>query len=269
MKRAAVIGHPVAHSKSPRIHSFWLQQLGIAGSYERIEILPENLGDFCARLASGGYSGVNVTVPHKINVAQYMAALTPLARQVGAVNTVIAEAEGRLLGHNTDVGGFAAPLRKMGDFAGKKAVVLGAGGAARAIVAGLAGLGVQDIHIINRSAAKIAALQAIAPVTGHDWAAADAALEAAAILVNTTSLGMAGQPPLRLDLSALPEHAVVNDIVYAPLETPLLACARARGLRTLDGLDMLIGQAAEAFALFFAETPDRSADAQLRALLAH
>ncbi len=267
MKRAAVIGYPIAHSKSPRIHGFWLQQLGLAGSYDAIEVLPENLRRFCAELPSSRLAGVNVTLPHKIAVAQHVAAMTPLAAQVGAVNTVIVQADGSLLGHNTDVGGFAQPLTKMDDFTGKKAVVLGAGGAARAIVAGLASLGLGSIHIVNRSLDKAAELGEIAPVSVQDWHSVDAALEGAAILVNTTSLGMTGQPPLDINLSPLATGAVVNDIVYAPLETALLAQARQRGLRTIDGLDMLIGQAAEAFELFFGAAPDRAEDATLRALL--
>lgn len=267
MKRAAVIGHPIAHSKSPHIHGFWLQQLGMDACYDAREVLPENLGSFCARLAEDGFAGINVTLPHKIEITQHLAALTPLAAQVGAVNTVIVEADGRLLGHNTDVSGFAFPLAKTGDFKGKKAVVLGAGGAARAIVAGLCALGLGEIHIVNRSMDKIVALETIAPVIGHSWASVGAALEDAAILVNTTSLGMIGKSALEIDLAPLAKGAVVNDIVYAPLETALLAQARARGLRTIDGLDMLIGQAAEAFALFFGAAPNRAADVQLRALL--
>ncbi len=267
MKRAAVIGHPVAHSKSPLIHGFWLQQLGIEGSYERLDIAPEKLADFIATLPQSGLAGVNVTLPHKINVAQYMAALTPLARQVGAVNTVLVQRDGSLLGHNSDVGGFAVPLAKMGDFKGQKAVVLGAGGAARAIVAGLAGLGAAEIHVINRSAEKIAALADIAPVIPHGWNNISDGLQDARILVNTTSLGMTGQPPLDIDLSPLRPDAIVNDIVYAPLETALLAQAKARGHRCIDGLEMLIGQAAEAFALFFGAAPNRAEDGRLREML--
>jgi shikimate dehydrogenase len=267
MKCAAVIGYPISHSKSPLIHGFWLQQLGIAGHYEAIEVLPENLGGFCARLAQDGFAGINVTLPHKIKMLDHVAELTPRAAQVGAVNTVIVQANGRLLGHNSDVSGFTLPLAKMDDFKGQKAVVLGAGGAARAIVAGLVTLGLGEVHIVNRSIDKIAALQNIAPLIGHSWSDVDAALQDAAILVNTTSLGMIGQSALAIDLAPLAARAVVNDIVYAPLETPLLAQARARGLRTIDGLEMLIGQAAEAFEYFFGQAPNRAADAALRAKL--
>ena len=270
MKRAAVIGHPVAHSKSPLIHGFWLEQLGISGRYDKIEVLPEALADFCASLAADGFAGVNVTLPHKIHAAQHVAALTPLARSVGAVNTIIVQQDGDLLGHNTDIGGFTLPLAKMADLTGKKVVVLGAGGAARAIVTGLAGLAVAEIHIVNRTRDSIAALESCAgdvPVKPHGWLTVPMALAGASLLVNTTSLGMSGQPPLQLDLSPLANDAIVNDIVYAPLDTDLLRAARARNLRTIDGLDMLIGQAAEAFALFFGQSPNRGGDALLRAQL--
>jgi shikimate dehydrogenase len=270
MKRAAVIGHPVAHSKSPLIHGFWLDQLGMVGRYDRIDVLPGALADFCAGLAHEGFAGVNVTLPHKVNAAQHVAALTPLARSVGAVNTILVEPDGSLCGHNTDVGGFVLPLVKLADLRGKKVVVLGAGGAARAIVAGLAALGVSQIHVVNRTREAITALEPCAgdvPVKAHGWLTAPLALGGASLLVNTTSLGMAGQPPLQLDLLPLAPEAIVYDIVYAPLETDLLRAARARGLATLDGLEMLIGQAAEAFALFFGGNPNRAEDAALRARL--
>jgi shikimate dehydrogenase len=267
MKRAAVIGHPISHSKSPLIHRFWLQQLGLAGAYEALDVMPEQLADFISALPAKGYAGVNVTLPHKITAAPMCDNVTPLAALVGAVNTVLVQADGRLLGHNTDVAGFSQPLAKMADFKGHKAVVLGAGGAARAIVAGLASLGVADIHVINRDQAKMDALASIAPVTAANWTQLAAALPGASIVVNSSSLGMTGAPPLTIDLSPLDRAAVVFDIVYAPLDTPLLVQARARQLRTIDGLDMLIGQAAEAFALFFGEAPDRLDDPKLRALL--
>jgi shikimate dehydrogenase len=267
MKRAAVIGHPIAQSKSPVIHRFWLQQLGLEGDYQRIDVSPDELNEFMHGLAGSGYAGVNVTLPHKIRVAHYCDHLTPLATRVGAVNTVVVEADGRLLGHNSDVAGFTTPLFKMGDFKGQKACVLGAGGAARAIVAGLASLGVAEIHVVNRHVANIKSLTSIAPVLPHDWSDVTAALSDAALLVNATSLGMIGQPPMSLDLSPLATDAIVDDIVYAPLETELLRQAKARGLRTIDGLEMLMAQAAEAFDYFFGFKPDRTRDGELRALL--
>ncbi len=267
MKRAAVIGHPIVHSRSPDIHHFWLNALKLVGEYERVDVEPDQLATFMQRLGSNGYAGINVTKPHKIAVMAFCQTLTPLAASVGAVNIVIVQTCGSLLGHNSDVGGFTAPLRKMQDLKGQKAVVLGAGGAARAVVAGLADMGVADIHVINRNQNNIKLLCTITPVVAHDWSAAANALEGAALLVNTTSLGMSGQPVLDIDLAPLRDDAIINDIVYAPLETPLLAQAKARGLRTIDGLDMLIGQAAEAFECFFGAKPDRSFDAALRTLL--
>jgi shikimate dehydrogenase len=267
MKRAAVIGHPISQSKSPRIHRFWLEQSGLTGDYLRLDIAPAMLADFMRGLPSSGYAGINVTLPHKITVASFCDTLTPLATCVGAVNTIVVEQNGCLLGHNSDVTGFTAPLLKMGDFKGQKACVLGAGGAARAIVAGLAALGLAEIHIVNRSLDKINSVASIAPVVPQDWSNIDAALADAALLVNCTSLGMTGQPPLEIDLSPLAKDAVVNDIVYAPLDTALLLQAKAQGLRTIDGLEMLIGQAAEAFEYFYGVAPDRSADAALKARL--
>jgi shikimate dehydrogenase len=267
MKRAAVIGHPVLHSKSPDIHHFWLDALKLDGDYQRIDVEPAHLPAFMQNLVAQGYAGLNVTKPHKLAVMPFCNTLTPLAASVGAVNTVIVEPDGSLTGHNSDVGGFAVPLQKMQDLKGQKAVVLGAGGAARAVIAGLAHMGVAQIHVINRNQDNIKRLDTIAPIIAHDWSAAATVLENAALLVNTTSLGMTGQPALNIDLALLGSDAIVNDIVYAPLETPLLAQAKARGLRTIDGLDMLIGQAAEAFGYFFGAEPDRSFDAALRSRL--
>ncbi len=267
MKRAAVIGHPVLHSKSPDIHHFWLDALKLEGRYSSVDVEPDQLAAFMQNLAAQAYAGINVTKPHKLAVMPFCQTLTPLAASIGAVNTVIVQHDGSLLGHNSDVAGFATPLRNMQDLKGQKAVVLGAGGAARAIVAGLADMGATQIHVINRNQDNIKRLNTIAPVIAHDWSASATVLENAALLVNTTSLGMIGQPPLDIDLAPLRPDAIVNDIVYAPLETPLLAQAKARGLRTIDGLNMLIGQAAEAFECFFGAAPDRSQDAALRALL--
>jgi shikimate dehydrogenase len=259
---AGVIGWPIAHSKSPRIHRFWLEQAGIDGDYVRLPVAPEGLGAALSGLAPLGFRGVNVTIPHKQAVIAACDDLTPLAKAVGAVNTIVVRADGGLLGHNTDVGGFALSLPPL---AGPRACVLGAGGAARAIVTGLSQLGISDIRVVARDPAKADDLPA--PLTAYAWDDAAHALDGAQLLVNCTSLGMTGQPPLDLDLASLARDAVVNDIVYAPLETPLLAAAKARGLRTVDGLAMLIGQAAEAFGLFFGDPPNRAQDAALRARL--
>lgn len=270
MMRAGVIGHPVAHSLSPIIHGFWLAQQGLDGQYERIDVAPERLAAFCSNLAASGLRGVNVTLPHKVHVAQHCARLTPLAQQVGAVNILLPQPDGTLLGHNSDVGGFALPLSRRIDLAGRKATVIGAGGAARAIVTGLASLGVAEIHVVNRTVDSIAALESLAGsarLIAHGWLTVPRALTDTALLVNTTSLGMKGQPPLLIDLAGLAADAVVNDIVYTPLETSLLTAARARGLRTIDGLEMLVGQAAEAFALFYGAAPNRAEDDVLRSKL--
>jgi len=265
--KAAVIGDPVAHSKSPLIHGYWIERLGLAASYTRVHVRADALAEFVATLRADGWRGVNVTLPHKVAIAALCDDLTPLARRVGAVNTVIVGEGGTLLGHNTDVAGFTTPLRAR-TWSGARACVLGAGGAARAITTGLADLGFAAIHVVNRTPANIAAL----PVAciAHDWNSVEAALAGADLLVNTTALGMTGKPPLDIDLAPLAPDAWVNDIVYAPLETGLLAQARARGLHTVDGMEMLIGQAAEAFSLFFGQAPPRdpASDAGLRAVLA-
>jgi shikimate dehydrogenase len=256
--RAAVIGSPIAQSKSPLIHRFWLDQLGLDGQYDACSVEPGDLAAFVQTLRSGDWRGCNVTIPHKLAVMALCDKLTPLAEAVGAVNTVY-RVGADLVGHNTDIGGFTSALPTL---AGPTVCVLGAGGAARAIVAGLAAMGCAPIRVVSRDPAKAATLPG--PVAAFDWAHVADALSGAVLLVNTTSLGMTGQPPLTLDLSPLAADAVVNDIVYAPLETQLLAQARAQGLRTVDGLSMLIGQAAEAFALFFGEAPNRADDDRLR-----
>lgn len=259
--RAAVIGDPISQSKSPLIHGFWLEQLGLSGRYERIEVRAEALAAFVETLRGPDWRGCNVTVPHKVAALALCDRLTTVAEAVGAVNTIYRDGA-VLVGHNSDIGGFLAGLPELG---GPTACVLGSGGAARAVVAGLARLGCAPIRVVSRDAAKAAALPAA--ITPYAWDKVTEALAGADLLVNTTVLGMTGQPPLLVDLVPLARNAVVNDIVYAPLETPLLAQARARSLRTVDGLAMLIGQAAEAFALFFGQAPDRADDARLRARL--
>ena len=266
MPVAGVIGWPVAHSKSPRIHLFWLAKLGIDGDYSRFAVPPGRLGAAIRALPALGLRGVNVTVPHKVAVIAHLDRLDPAAARVGAVNTVIVE-DGRLVGCNTDLAGFGDPLRDV-VLAGKPAVLVGAGGAARAALAVLADRGCARIHIINRTPANAAAMArdlGVAPlVTVGGF---DAPLPDAALVVNASTLGMAGQPPRDLDLTALPGDTTVYDMVYAPLETPLLAAARSRGLATIDGLSMLIGQAAAAFEIFYGAPAPRQHDAELRAVL--
>lgn len=261
---AEVIGDPIAQSKSPIIHGFWLHALGLEGSYAKTHVTADGLAEFfAARRADPDWRGCNVTVPHKAAVMAHLDALSADARAIGAVNTVVREGD-RLVGYNSDAPGFAEALA--GRPVPAHAAVVGAGGAARAVLAALKGLGVAQVTLLNRSADKAAALLAEFGLAG-EVRGLDAPLPSADLLVNASSLGMTGQPPLDLDLSPLPGHALVDDIVYAPLETPLLAAARARGLATVDGLSMLIGQAAVAFTHFFGAPPPRHRDAELRELL--
>lgn len=263
---AEVIGDPIAHSKSPLIHNFWLNALEIEAEYRKTHVTPEGLAAyFLARRADPDWLGCNVTIPHKIAVMDYVDDPGSVRTRIGAVNTIASETGGPLIGTNTDAGGFLQPLLR-DKWKGQSAVLVGAGGAARAILFALTSLGVPDIIIMARDADKGQALLDRAGVAGRVIGMADA-LPAADLLVNSTSLGMVGQPVLDLDLAPLPPHATVYDIVYAPLETGLLGAARARGLRTLDGLEMLIGQAALAFDIFFDAQAPRELDTELRARL--
>ncbi len=257
--RAFVIGHPVAQSRSPTLHGHWLRALGLPGSYEKIDVAPDALPAFVRGLRDGGLAGGNVTVPHKTAVLALVDEVDAAATAIGAVNTLWVE-DGRLHGGNTDAFGFLANLDEAapGWDAGRNgpAVVLGAGGAARAVVHGLLGRGLA-VALVNRTVETAAALaRDLGPrVTAHGFEHLPDLLPAAGLLVNTTSLGMAGKPPLALDLRPLPPGAVVNDIVYVPLETELLRAARARGLRAVDGLGMLLHQAVPGFARWFGTVP--------------
>ena len=262
MRTAGVIGWPIAYSKSPIIHRFWLQALGLDGDYSRFAVRPDQVGRALKALPALGFAGVNVTVPHKLAVMAHLDRIEPDAQAIGAVNTVVVE-DGRLVGTNTDMAGFLEPLHGLP--LGKAAVV-GAGGAARAILLGLQRHGVRHVTLMNRSVDRAAELLCSLGVTGHA-VSLETPLPPVDLLVNASSLGMKGQPPLRLDLSALPNDGIVYDIVYAPLETELLRAARTRGLRAIDGLEMLIGQAAIAFERFFGAAPPRGRDAELKALL--
>jgi len=261
IKAACVIGWPVEHSRSPLIHNFWLRQLGLKAEYRREAVPPERFAEFATHLADHGYVGANVTVPHK-EAALALSKPDALAQAVGAANTLWLD-DGLLRATNTDVEGFVASL-DAGVPAWAKdvesAVVLGAGGAARAIVFGLIERGVRHIHVVNRSLDRATAmhLRFGDRVMPSRWDHRNDLLAGAGLLVNTTTLGMAGQPRLEIDLAPLAAAAVVADIVYAPLVTPLLAAAGARGLRTVDGLGMLLHQAAGAFARFFGVRPQVS-----------
>ena len=261
MRRAFVVGHPIAHSRSPLIHGHWLSEHGIAGSYERIAVAPDAFAAFFRRLPESGFAGGNVTIPHKEPAFALCDALSVRARAIGAVNTLVVGPDGRILGDNTDAPGFTAHLdQSLGagwpERAGT-ALVLGAGGAARAVVVGLAERGLARIVVANRTRARAETIAALAPgiATAIAWDAIPALMPEAGLLVNTTALGMAGNPPLGLDLAPLPAHAAVADIVYVPLETGLLAAARARGLPAIDGLGMLLHQAVPGFEAWFGVRP--------------
>lgn len=263
---AEVIGDPIGHTKSPAIHGFWLDALDIDAEYRATHVTPDGLAAyFDARRADPAWRGCNVTIPHKQAALDLVEDRGGIRATIGAVNTVLRADDGALIGTNTDAGGFYSPIAGL-DLEGKQAVVIGAGGAARAILFALSKLGIGRVTILNRNVLKAAALLSSFGLKG-DALPLGAKLPPAALLVNASALGMAGQPPLEIDLSPLPEDAVVYDIVYAPLETELLAQARDRELDTVDGLDMLIGQAALAFELFFGAEPPRDRDEELRALL--
>jgi shikimate dehydrogenase len=256
---ACVIGWPVAHSRSPAIHRFWLKELGIEGDYVPVAVEPERIAAFLRDFPKSGYVGGNVTVPHKEAAFVAVADADKAARAIGAVNTLWIE-KGKLLGGNTDAQGFLANLDEGVENWDKNpgpAVVLGAGGASRAVLFALLARGFAPIHLINRTLPRAEALaerfgKAVKPA---GWEKADRLLGEAKILVNATTLGMKGGEPLQFDLDALPDDAVVTDLVYVPLETPLLAAARARGLRAADGLGMLLHQAAPGFERWYGKRP--------------
>jgi len=267
-RAACVIGWPVEHSRSPLIHNYWLKHYGIAGEYRREAVPPEKFAVFAGALAARGYVGANVTVPHK-EAALALSQPDDRARAVGAANTLWLDGA-TLRSTNTDVEGFLANLDAAApgwDKALSKAVVLGAGGAARAVIYGLITRGAKQLVLVNRTVARAELLRQTfgARIEVVGWEERDAALADAALLANTTTLGMQGQPRLAVEVERLPGHAVVTDLVYAPARTPLIAAAQARGLRTADGLGMLLHQAVRGFALWFGRTPEVTPE--LRALL--
>lgn len=263
MKYAEVIGHPIAHSKSPLIHRFWLEQLGIVADYKAQDVLPDNLGGYFAQRADdANWRGCNITIPHKIAALDFVTDPGDVRGSIGAINTVFRGDKGQLIGTNTDAGGFYGPISDV-PLAGETAVVIGAGGAARAVLFALAQADIGDVLLLARNALKGAALLAHFGLKGRVLPM-DARLPEAALVVNASPLGMTGQPPLDIDLSPLPEHALVYDLVYAPIETGLLKSARARELETVDGLEMLVGQAAIAFELFFGAAPPQDGEDKLR-----
>jgi shikimate dehydrogenase len=262
---AGVIAWPVGHSRSPLLHNYWLAQHQIDGAYVPLPIRPAHFDRAVRALPLLGFAGANVTVPHKEAALIVADTVEPLASRIGAANTLIFSPEGEIEARNTDAFGFIENLRAgVPGFAAARgpAVVLGAGGSARAVVAALIDAGVPRVRLINRtwSRAREVARAIGGPVEVVDWSDRANALEGAALLVNTTSLGMAGQPPLELALDPLPKNAIVYDLVYAPLITDLLARARARGHVTVDGLGMLLHQARPGFAAWFGVMPEVTAE---------
>ena len=260
-RRAGVMGWPVAHSRSPRLHGYWLAHHGIDGAYLPLAVAPDDLADALGALPKQGFAGVNLTVPHKEAALDSLDTLSGTARRIGAVNTVTVGAGGTLAGDNTDAFGFIENLRAVApawSAGASPAVMIGAGGAARAVAVALIDAGVPELRVVNRTRARAETLVADlgGPLAAVDWADRNAAVDGAALLVNATTLGMTGAPPLDLDLGALAPGAVVNDIVYTPLETPLLAAARRAGHPVVDGLGMLLHQARPGFAAWFGVEPE-------------
>jgi shikimate dehydrogenase len=264
-RKAGVMGWPIAHSRSPALHGWWLAQYRIDGAYVPMAVQPGDLATALRALPILGFAGCNLTIPHKEATLAIVDRADPIARRIGAVNTIVIDSEGALEGRNTDGYGFIASLRAAhpGWSARRGPVTLiGAGGSARALIVALLDDGAPEIRLINRTLARAEALAAefgtlIRPVA---WTKRAEALDDAALLVNTTSLGMTGEPSLDLPLDRLPLAAIVNDIVYAPLETPLLAAARRRGNPAVDGLGMLLHQARPGFATWFGVEPEVTAE---------
>jgi len=268
---AGVMGWPVGHSRSPRLHGYWLERYRIDGAYVPLAVPPGRLAEALRALPALGFAGCNVTVPHKEAALAAVDDVEAEARSIGAVNTIVVGPDGRLAGRNTDAYGFMAHLRAAAPAwrpAAGPAAVIGAGGAARAVLHALAAAGVPEIRLVNRTPARAEALAAAlqGPIAVRPWAQRAEALAGAALLVNTTTLGMTGQPALDLAPEGLAPGAVVYDLVYAPLATPLLQAARAAGLAAVDGLGMLLHQARPGFEAWFGVEPE--VDAGLRAFVA-
>ena len=260
MIKSCVIGWPITHSRSPLIHEYWLRKYAIAGSYTRKPVNPGDLPDFLSTLTASGYAGCNCTIPHKEAAFRLVPAADAYTNRVGAINTVFTR-EGKLFGTNTDGEGFlanlAAAIRPV-DLKTASVIILGAGGAALAIAGALIDAGVSNIAIANRTPGRVEAVKTklgdcIARVP---WSQTSDALADCRLLITTTSLGMTGQPPLDLDIGRLPATAIVADIVYTPLTTPLLDQAKAQGNTIVDGLGMLLHQAVRGFELWFGVRPE-------------
>jgi shikimate dehydrogenase len=262
---AGVMGWPVAHSRSPRLHGYWLRRYGVDGAYVPLPVRPADFTAALQALPKLGFAGANVTVPHKEAALRAVERATAEARRIGAVNTVVVAGDGALEGRNTDGFGFIENLRaavRDWQATAGPAAIIGAGGAARAIAVALVDAGAPALRVVNRTVERAERLAGDigGPVRVYHWEDRVSALTDAALLVNASSLGMTGEPALELDLAGLPTAAVVNDVVYAPLETPLLAAARARGNPVVDGLGMLLHQARPGFAAWFGVEPEVTAD---------
>ena len=260
---AGVMGWPVGHSRSPVIHNHWIAQLGLRGAYVLLPVQPEKLDDALRSLPVLGFAGCNLTIPHKVAALEIVDRVDLLAQRIGAVNTVVVEADGTLTGLNTDGFGYIQSLLDVQpDWQADAGpvVVVGAGGAARAIIVALMERGAKEIRLTNRSVdkAKDMAAEFGRQVNAVPWEDRHEALSGAALLVNTTNQGMHGEPALDLNLRQLPSTALVSDIIYIPMETPLLAAARGRGNATVNGLGMLLHQARPAFAAWFGVLPEVS-----------
>lgn len=260
-KKSAVIGYPIKHSLSPILHGYWLEKYSINGSYEKISVSEEDLPDFLSSLAKNGFLGCNITVPHKEIAINFVDDLTPVAKKIEAINTVVVQKDGSLLGDNTDAYGFIENLRSNlsgFDFNNKKVMIIGAGGATKAVIFGLLEAGVGEITIVNRTKEKAEKLsnQFGNKVFVGEWSYKEKYLSDIDLLINTTTLGMLGSHELEIDLSSLPKSSVVTDIVYNPLMTNLLVQAKKQGNIVVDGIGMLLYQAVPGFDYWFGVRPD-------------
>lgn len=258
---AAVLGHPIAHSRSPALHNYWLKRYGIKGHYIPIDIAPVDLSRLLRTLPELGFVGCNVTIPHKEAILQIADVVTDRAALIGAANTLIFRKDGKVHADNTDGSGFIANLRQNAPHwapGSGPAVVLGAGGAARAVVAALIEVGVPEIRLANRTRARADTIRSDfgAKIHVHDWVQVGNLLDDAATVINTTSLGMTGKADFRIDLGRLNPKALCNDLVYTPLKTRFLIEAEARGATVVDGLGMLLHQAAPGFERWFGQRPE-------------
>ena len=261
LRLAGVMGWPVTHSRSPLIHNYWIEKHGLKGAYVPLQVAPERLEAALRGLVALGFAGCNITLPHKVDAMQWMDRVDPVARRIGAINTVVVSHDGSLTGLNTDAYGFIQSLHDVeSSWQAHRgpAVVLGAGGAARAVVASLVDEGAQEVRLLNRTDAKALELAAqMGPaVKALPWSQRHEALAGCALLVQTTTQGMHGQPALDLRLDLLPSSALVCDVVYVPLDTPLLSEAKRRGHQVVDGLGMLLNQARPAFEAWFGVRPE-------------